>query len=66
MSTPDPSFNTLQAPTRDGTSALARHSFTFDKVFTPEATQEGVFEEISELVQSALDGHKVGNRGSYL
>lgn len=38
---------------------VQKHMFTFDRTFGPSSTQEEVFEEVSMLVQSALDGYRV-------
>ena len=35
------------------------HGFKFDKVFAPSSGQGAVFDEVSEFVQSALDGYNV-------
>ena len=42
-----------------GTERSEDHSFTFDRTFGPSSSQESVFTEVSEFVQSALDGYNV-------
>jgi kinesin family protein C1 len=42
-----------------GTDRAEEHSFTFDRSFGPSSSQECVFQEVSEFVQSALDGYNV-------
>eukprot|EP00981_Chlorochromonas_danica_P007173 scaffold1594_cov171-Ochromonas_danica.AAC.8 len=40
-------------------SPAAGETFTFDKVFGPSTSQDSIFDEVSEFVQSALDGYQV-------
>ena len=35
------------------------HSFSFDKIFTPDYSQTQVFDEVAPLVTSVLDGYNV-------
>jgi kinesin family protein C1 len=43
----------------DENSRKEEHEFNFDKVFGPSISQETLFHEVSEFVQSALDGYHV-------
>lgn len=46
-------------PLSENKPNLQTYPFKFDKVFVPTCGQDTVFEEISQLVQSALDGYRV-------
>ncbi|KAE9964094.1 hypothetical protein BLS_008654 [Venturia inaequalis] len=42
-----------------GNVTAANHAFSFDRVFDPTSNNSDIFDEISQLVQSALDGYNV-------
>ncbi len=50
---------TQQLLRRNNQIVLAWQAFDFDRAFTPEASQTEVFEDVSPLVTSALDGYNV-------
>ncbi|XP_064634725.1 carboxy-terminal kinesin 2-like [Lineus longissimus] len=52
------SLNDTKSSGKNGSNGKG-HDFAFDRVFSPESSQACVFEEISQLVQSALDGYNV-------
>lgn len=52
-------FGDEQVSVADPKNPNQRHEFTYDRVFAPSAGQEAVFDEVSEFVQSALDGYNV-------
>ncbi|WFD45121.1 kinesin-like nuclear fusion protein [Malassezia psittaci] len=59
---PDPMLHSQiellsQAENAMGQPTVRQHAFGFDHVFPPQATQEDVFAEVSDLMQSVLDGY---------
>lgn len=45
------------AESATGAPTTRQHAFAFDHVFSPAATQEDVFAQVSDLMQSVLDGY---------
>jgi len=62
---PNENYNNLPFVSPSGETTLQvlrgkqQSNFQFDRVFAPSAGQEAVFGEVSEFVQSALDGYNV-------
>lgn len=65
MKFPDPEESTdIEVRGQEEKNSLGKevtktHPFSFDRVFDPNQTNDDVFSEISQLIQSALDGFNV-------
>jgi kinesin family protein C1 len=55
----NPSMESGASATGCAKPKAEHHTFNFDRVFGESAGQADVFKEVTELVQSALDGHNV-------
>lgn len=51
--------NTRESFEPSGRTRENNHQFVFDKVFTPESTQNEIFDELRQLIQSSIDGYNV-------
>jgi len=63
--TGEKSLEMIRGPDKPGSTSSSvsgkseKFSFEFDHVFTDAASQECIFEEVSQLVQSSIDGYNV-------
>lgn len=52
-------IHNLEMQASGAKNKVASHAFSFDHVFHSRSTQEDVFEMVSPLIQSALDGYNI-------
>ncbi|CAD6993267.1 unnamed protein product [Ceratitis capitata] len=51
--------STVEIQSFDNRNKCVAHTFSFDHVFHPNSKQEDIFEMVSPLIQSALDGYNI-------